>query len=55
MLHVVTTGAYHLPVVITWKILATGTSYLTTGTLCIVTTIIKCNHKEHHHQSTTVI
>ena len=38
MLHVVTTtGAYYLPVVTTWKILTTGTSYLTTGTLCIVT------------------
>ena len=34
MLHVVTTGAYHPPVVTTWKILTTGTSYLTTGTLC---------------------
>ena len=34
MLHAVTTGAYHPPVVTTWKILTTGTSYLTTGTLC---------------------
>ena len=36
MLHVVTTGAYYPPVVITWKILTTGASYLTTGTLCTV-------------------
>ena len=34
MLHVVTTGAYCPPVVTTWKILTTGASYLTTGTLC---------------------
>ena len=36
MLHVtvVTTGAYHPPVVTTWKILTSGASYLTTGTLC---------------------
>ena len=36
MLHVVTTGAYYLPVVTTWKILTTEASYLTTGTLCNV-------------------
>ena len=34
MLHVLTTGAYYPPVVTTWKILTTGASYLTTGTLC---------------------
>ena len=28
MLHVVTTGAYYPPVVTTWKILTTGTSYI---------------------------
>ena len=36
MLHVVTAGAYYTPVVTTWKILTTGASYLTTGTLCNV-------------------
>ena len=35
MLHVVTIGAYYPPVVTTWKILTTGASYLTKGTLCI--------------------
>ena len=34
MLHVLTTGAYYPPVVTTWKILTTGASYLTAGTLC---------------------
>ena len=34
LLHVVTTGAYYPPVVTTWKILTTGASFLTTGTLC---------------------
>ena len=34
MLPVVTSGAYYPPVVTTWKILTTGASYLTTGTLC---------------------
>ena len=34
MLHVVTAGAYYPLVVTTWKIFTTGTSYLTTGTLC---------------------
>ena len=34
MLHVVTSGAYYPPAVTTWKILTTGASYLTTGTLC---------------------
>ena len=34
MLQVGTTGAYYPPVVTTWKILTTGASYLTTGTLC---------------------
>ena len=34
MHHVVTTGAHYLPVVITWKILTTGASYLTAGALC---------------------
>ena len=33
MLHVLTTGAYYPPVVTTWKILTTGASYLTAGTL----------------------
>ena len=33
---VVTTGAHYPPVVITWKILTTGASYLTTGTLCTI-------------------
>ena len=36
MLHIVTTGEYYPPVVATWKIFTTGTSYLTTGTLCTV-------------------
>ena len=36
MLHLVTAGAYYSPVVTTWKILTTGASYLTTGTLCSV-------------------
>ena len=34
MLHVVTTGAYYPPVVTTWKILTTGASQLTAGSLC---------------------
>ena len=34
MLHVVTTEAYYPPAVTIWKILTTGASYLTTGTLC---------------------
>ena len=34
ILLVVTTGAYHPPVVTAWKISTTGASYLTTGTLC---------------------
>ena len=34
MLHVVTTGAYYPPVVTTWKILNTGASQLTAGSLC---------------------
>ena len=34
MLPVVITGAYYPLVVTTWKIFTTGTSYLTTGTLC---------------------
>ena len=33
-LHVITTWVYYPPVVTTWKILTTGASYLTTGTLC---------------------
>ena len=36
MLHVITTGEYYPAVVTTWKIFTTGTSYLTTGTLCTV-------------------
>ena len=36
MLHAVTTGAYYPPVVTTKKILTTGASYLTTGTLCTI-------------------
>ena len=36
MLHLLTTGAHYLPVVITSKILTTGASYLTTGTLCTI-------------------
>ena len=36
MLQVVTTGAYYPPVVTAWKILTTGASYLTTGTLCTI-------------------
>ena len=36
MLQVVSTGAYYPLVVTTWKIFTTGTSYLTTGTLCTV-------------------
>ena len=35
MLHVMTTGAYDLLVVTTGKILTTGASFLTTGTLCV--------------------
>ena len=38
MLHVVTTGAYYPPVVTTWKILTTGASQLTAGSLCTETT-----------------
>ena len=38
MLHVVTTGAYYPPVVTTWKILTTGASQLTAGSLCIAPT-----------------
>ena len=34
MLQVVTTGAYYPPVVTALNIFTTGTSYLTTGTLC---------------------
>ena len=34
MLKVVTTGAYYPPVVTTWKILTTGASQLTAGSLC---------------------
>ena len=34
MLHVVTTGAYYPPVATTWKILTTGASQLTAGSLC---------------------
>ena len=36
MLHVVTTGAYYPPVVTTWKILTTGASQSTAGSLCTV-------------------
>ena len=39
MLHVVTTGAYYPPVVTTWKILTTGASQLTAGSLCTVQAI----------------
>ena len=35
MPHVMTTGAYDLLVVTTWKILTTGASFLTTGTLSV--------------------
>ena len=37
MTHVVTKGTYYPTVVTTWKILTTGASYLTKGTLCSVT------------------
>ena len=41
MLHVVTTGAYYPPIVTALNILATGASYLTTGTLCTVSLLAK--------------
>ena len=36
MIHIVTKGTYYPTVVTTWKILTTGASYLTTGTLCTI-------------------
>ena len=51
ILHVVTTGAYYLPVVTTWKIFTTGASYLTTGTVC---TGISCKKKSKRELSHSV-
>ena len=45
MLYAVTTGAYYPPVVTTWKILTTGTSYLTSGALCSALLALRINLK----------
>ena len=50
MLHVVTTGAYYPPVVTTWKILTTGASQLTAGSLCSAT-VVKISTKVENEYS----
>ena len=58
MLHVVTTGAYYPPVVTTWKILTTGASQLTAGSLCSVEAWperIQISSFVHHHISVEMV